>query len=364
MSSQWGRNIKLSIFGESHGAAIGAVIDGLPAGFQPDFDEIALHMARRSAAGKPWATARAEQDHVEILSGIKDGKLTGSPLCATIANADTHSASYDKTMTLPRPGHADYTAHVRYGGNADHRGGGHFSGRLTAPIVFAGALAMQLLAKKGVAIGSHISRIGKAQDRRFDSAAITASLLRSMVLSQFPTLDECAASEMLREIASAKAEGDSVGGEIEIAVLHLPAGIGSPMFDGLESAIASLLFAIPAVKAVEFGAGFALSQLRGSQANDPLICKDGAVATATNNNGGILGGISTGMPLLFRVAVKPTPSISMEQRTVNLETMQEQRIEIRGRHDPCIAPRALPVAEAAAALAILDAWYDIEPRWR
>jgi chorismate synthase len=364
MGSQWGRNIRLSVFGESHGPAVGAVIEGLPAGFMPDMSEVERQMARRSPAGKPWATKRNEADAVEVSSGLFNGRLTGSPLCVSIRNSDAHSASYPDKMELPRPGHADYTAHVRYGGAEDFRGGGHFSGRLTAPIMYAGALAMQLLAIKGAAIGSHIRRIGQIADRDWDRAAISTHLLKSLGNSPFPTLDESAAGEMLAAIENAGNAGDSLGGEIETAVVGLPAGIGSPMMDGIESRLASLLFSIPAVKGVQFGDGFALASMKGSMANDPFILKDGRVMTSTNHNGGLLGGITTGMPLVFGVAVKPTPSIAQEQRTVNLTDMKEQSISVVGRHDPCIVPRALPVIEASAALVLLDAWLDTEPAWR
>lgn len=364
MSSQWGRNIRLSVFGESHGPAIGVVIDGLPAGFAPDMEELARQMARRSPSGKAYATKRQEADAVEVLSGMHNGRLTGSPLCLMIKNSDQHSASYPESMELPRPGHADYTAHVRYDGAEDFRGGGHFSGRLTAPVMAAGALAMQLLNKRGVAIGSHIRRIGDVADREWDSACLSHDMLRDLGNSAFPMLNENAAGEMLSAIAKAKTEGDSLGGEVETAIAGLPAGIGSPMMEGLESRLASLLFAIPAVKGVQFGKGFALSCMRGSQANDAFIIEDGNIKTATNHNGGLLGGITTGMPVVFSVAVKPTPSIALTQRTVNLKDMTEQDIEVHGRHDPCIVPRAVPVIEAAAALAVLDSWLDIEPVWR
>jgi chorismate synthase len=360
MGSQWGRNIRISIFGESHGPAVGAVVEGFPAGFAPDMQELARQMARRSPAGKGYATKRGEADNVEFLSGIFNGRLTGSPLCLSIRNSDAHSASYPEMMELPRPGHADYTAHVRYGGAEDFRGGGHFSGRLTAPIMAAGALAMQLLSKRGVVIGSHIRRIGDVADRDWDRASIPADLLRSLGNSAFPTLNEYTAAEMLAAIAKSREAGDSLGGEIETAVVGLPAGIGSPMMNALECGLASLLFAIPAVKGVQFGEGFALSSMIGSEANDPFVIRNGKVETATNRNGGLLGGITTGMPLVFSVAVKPTPSVAIEQRTVNLTQMKEQPVAVKGRHDPCVVPRALPVVEAAAALAVLDAWMDID----
>lgn len=364
MSSLWGNNIRLSVFGESHGPAVGAVIDGLPAGFAPDFAELERQMARRSPAGKAYATKRNETDAVEVLSGLYKGKLTGAPLCVMIRNSDQHSASYPENMELPRPGHADYTAHVRFGGAEDFRGGGHFSGRLTAPVMVAGALAMQVLATRCVAIGSHICRIGQVVDADWDIARISPEMLRDLGNSAFPTLNESAAGEMLLAIKNAQSEGDSLGGEVETAVTGLPAGIGSPMMDGMESRLASLLFSIPAVKGVQFGRGFALAAMKGSEANDPFVVSDGAVKTATNNCGGLLGGITTGMPLVFGVGVKPTPSIAKTQRTVNLADLTEHDIDVRGRHDPCVVPRAVPVIEAAAALAVLDAWLDIEPVWR
>ena len=364
MSSVWGKNLKVSIFGESHGPAIGTVVDGLPAGFAPDMTALERQMARRAAGGKAYATARCEPDAVEVLSGMRDGVLTGSPLSLLIRNTDQRQASYPEQMELPRPGHADFPAHVRYHGAEDFRGGGHFSGRLTAPLVAAGALAAQVLAARGVMIGSHIRRIGPAADRDWDKARIDAALLGNLAASAIPVLDDTAASAMLQAIETARAGCDSLGGEIETAVVGLPAGIGSPMMEGVESRLASLLFAIPAVKGVQFGDGFALAAMAGSEANDPYVAEGGAVRTVTNRNGGLLGGITTSMPLVFSVAIKPTPSIAKPQRTVNLATMTEQDITVHGRHDPCIVPRAVPVVEATAALALLDAWMDIEPVWR
>ncbi len=364
MSSTWGKNIRISIFGESHGPAIGAIVDGLPAGFAPDMAELEGQMARRAAGGKAYATRRSEPDVVEVLSGMRNGMMTGSPLSLLIRNTDQHSASYPEQMELPRPGHADYPAHVRYRGAEDFRGGGHLSGRLTAPVVAAGALAAQVLAARGVTIGSHIRRIGPITDCDWDSARIDESLLRNLAGSAIPTLEQSAAAAMLEAIEKARLDCDSLGGQIETAVVGLPAGIGSPMMDGMESRLASLLFAIPAVKGVQFGDGFALASMTGSQANDTYMVQDGAIRTTTNRNGGLLGGITTGMPMVFSVAIKPTPSIAKPQRTVNLTTMKEQDITIHGRHDPCIVPRAVPVVEAAAALALLDAWMDIEPVWR
>jgi chorismate synthase len=330
----------------------------------PDMTELDKQMARRSPSDKAYATKRNEKDAIEVLSGMHNGRLTGAPLCLMIRNTDQHSASYPEKMEQPRPGHADYTAHVRYGGAEDFRGGGHFSGRLTAPVVAAGALAVQLLATRGIAIGSHIRRIGSIADRDWDTARLSADLLKSLAASAFPALSDPAAAEMLAAIEQARSEGDSLGGEIETAVLGLPAGIGSPMMDGLESRLASLLFSIPAIKGVQFGAGFGFCSMKGSEASDPFIIDDGCVRTATNRNGGLLGGITTGMPVVFSVAVKPTPSIAKVQNSVNLTNMTAQELVVKGRHDPCIVPRAVPVIEAVAALALLDAWLDIEPVWR
>lgn len=364
MSSQWGKNIRVSIFGESHGPAIGAIVDGLPAGFVPDLAELERQMARRAPSGKAYATKRNEKDAVEFVSGFHNGRLTGAPLCLMIRNTDPHSASYPERMELPRPGHADYTAHIRYGGAEDFRGGGHFSGRLTAPIVAAGALAMQVLARRGIVIGSHIHRIGSIADRKWDRAELSTELLRNLGQSAFPTLSDQSAAEMLAAIEQTRMNSDSLGGEVETAVLGLPAGIGSPMMDGVESRLASLLFAIPAVKGVQFGEGFGFCAMQGSEANDPFVMAGGDVRTATNHNGGLLGGITTGMPMVFSVAIKPTPSIAKAQQTVNLHGQSSQEIVVKGRHDPCIVPRAVPVIEAAAALAVLDAWMDTDSVWR
>ena len=360
MSSSWGRNIRLSIFGESHGAVIGAVVEGLPAGFRPDWEEVRRQMARRAAGGHPWATNRAEPDEPEVLAGVLDGKLTGAPVMMQIRNTDARSHNYPETMELPRPGHADYTAHVRYHGAEDHRGGGHFSGRLTAPLVWAGALAAQVLAQRGVIIGSHIRRIGPVEDLRWRDAEIAPDELRRLSRLPFPTLCEEASAAMIAEIHAAKQDGDSVGGIVETAAVGLPAGLGSPMFDGLENRLAAILFGIPAVKGLQFGEGFGLAAMRGSAANDPYTVADGKVRTTSNHNGGILGGISSGMPIVFSVAIKPTASIYQPQQTVNLATLEPEQLQIEGRHDPCIVPRALPVVEAATALCLLDVWMDHE----
>ena len=323
----YGEHLKVSIFGESHGNGIGIVIDGLPPGLAVDEDFIASEMARRAPGNSPLATPRKEGDQVEILSGVFNGVTTGAPICGMIRNTNTRSKDY--TPELPRPGHADLTAFWKYNGYADYRGGGHFSGRLTAPIVFAGALCKSLLTQNQISIGSKVRQIGSVQGDGMNEA-------------------------MEEEILKARAEGDSVGGIIEASVKNLPVGLGSPFFGSVESRMASMMFSIPAVKGVEFGSGFDLSSMRGSQANDP-ITKDGdTIVTKTNHNGGINGGITNGMDVVFRVAIKPTPSISKPQETVNLNTGETATLEVHGRHDPCIVPRALCVVEAASAIVMAD----------
>ncbi len=353
MSSTFGQTLKITVFGESHSEQIGVVIDGLPAGFSPDFEALAAFQARRSAIGKKGTTPRKEADAAHIISGLVDGHTCGTPLCALIDNTNTKSADYDALKYRPRPSHADFTAEIKYGGFQDARGGGHFSGRLTAPIVFAGGLALQLLEQKGIRIASRIQSVGHARDVEIDPVSVTPELLETLCAKEFPTLGDPAALEA--EIERAEAENDSVGGIAECFITGLPAGIGDPMFDSLESRLSAFIFSIPAVKGVEFGDGFALSEMRGSQANDPFCLDENkTVRTETNRNGGILGGISTGMPLVFRAAFKPTPSIGLEQKTVNLKDKTETTLKISGRHDPCIVRRALPVLESAAALVLAD----------
>ena len=350
MSSRFGTALKVQIFGQSHAPAIGVCIDGFPVGFSPDFDALDAFLARRAPGQGAYATARKEADKPEFLSGLVEGHTCGAPITAVIRNTDTRSKDYGSIAEMPRPSHADYPAWVKYGDQADYRGGGHFSGRLTAPLCIAGGLCLQYLAQKGISIGAHILQIGSVRDAAFDpiSPALPVGGL---------TLDPAAWEKMQAEIASAKAELDSVGGVIECAVTGLPAGIGEPMFGGLENRLAHILFGIPAVKGVEFGEGFGCATLRGSQNNDPYYYDEsGTVRTRTNHAGGIAGGISTGMPIVFRAAFKPTPSIARPQETIRFTGGKEPAIlEIKGRHDPCIVPRAVPVVEAAAAIAILDA---------
>lgn len=358
MSSTWGERIKLSIFGESHGGGIGVVIDGLPDGEPLDEPEIMAQMARRAPGNGIASTARKEKDEPEIVSGIFDGKTTGAPLCAVIRNGDAHSGDYASMSRTPRPGHADYSAFMRYHGHADYRGGGHFSGRLTAPLTFAGAVCRQILARRGVEIAAHLLRVGKVTDAAFDMAHIDPLSLRALSQMTFPTLETSAGEAMTAEIEDAKQSGDSVGGVVECAAAALPAGLGSPIFGGVENRLSSLLFGIPAVKGVEFGNGFDASALRGSENNDPFRFAGGKVVTETNRHGGVLGGITTGMPLIFRAALKPTPSIFRPQRTVDLVAGGDTELVIKGRHDPCIAVRAVPVIESAAAVCLLDLYME------
>ncbi len=355
MGSVWGNALKLSIFGESHGSGIGVVLDGYPAGIPFDEDFVLSEMARRAPGKNKQSTARSEADLPRILSGIYHGHSTGTPICAVIENTDARSGDYKDFTNRPRPGHADYTGAVRYGGWNDPRGGGHFSGRLTAPLVFAGAVCKLFLQTKGITIGAHIQSIAQIQDTPFDDLDLSAETLEALRLQPYPIQNPRAGEAMLNAIEEARLDGDSVGGVIECAVLGLPAGLGSPMLDTVEGRLASLLFSVPAVKGVEFGAGFAFAGLRGSHANDPYY-KDssGAIRTETNNNGGILGGITSGMPLLFRTAIKPTPSISRRQDTLNLQTGAVEPFTVTGRHDPCIVTRAAPVIEAACAAAVTD----------
>ena len=354
MSSTYGEKIKISVFGESHGGGIGVVIDGLPAGEAIDFDAVLAQMARRAPGRDKTATPRKESDTPRVLSGMLGGVLTGAPLCAVIENTNTRSQDYGDLLAKPRPGHSDYTAYIKYHGANDIRGGGHFSGRITAPLVFAGAVCRQLLERRGIQIAAHIQSVGSIHDKPFDPVAVPSALIKRLSASSFALIDESAEEAVRAEIEAARLAQDSVGGMIECAVTGLPAGVGEPMFDGLESAIAKAVFGVPAVKGIEFGAGFALAAMRGSRANDAFCYQNGHVVTETNHCGGILGGIANGMPLIFRCAVKPTPSISQPQKTVDLQTGENTVLTIHGRHDPCIVPRAVPVIEAVTALAIIN----------
>ena len=347
MSSHYGQELHLTLFGQSHSPAVGMTLEGLPAGEQVDMEALQRFLRRRAPGQNAWSTARREEDRPQFVSGLRGDFTCGTPLTALIYNTDTRSRDYSRLAHVPRPGHADYTAAVKYGGYQDYAGGGHFSGRLTAPLCVAGGICLQLLARESIRVISRIARIGPVCDE--------GELLESTAEKDFPVVDELRGQEMRAAIAGVKAEGDSLGGVVECKVLGLPVGLGDPMFDGMENRIAQLIFAIPAVKGLEFGAGFALAGMRGSEANDAFCLLEGRVATETNRCGGILGGITDGMPLVFRAAFKPTPSISREQRSVDLETMEETRLCVEGRHDPCIVVRAVPVIEAAAAIAVYDA---------
>ncbi len=355
MSSTWGEKVKISIFGGSHTEAVGVTIDGLPEGEEINLERVQLQMARRAPGRDKAATARLEEDVPEILSGFLEGKTTGAPLCAIIRNKNQHSGDYSDLKILPRPGHADYTAGIKYADCNDIRGGGHFSGRLTAPMVFAGAVCRQILEGRGITIGAHAASIANIRDGSLDPVRVNENVLNLLNNQYFPVISAESKAEMYHAIESARLKGDSVGGIIECAVTGVRAGLGSPMFGGVENAFSNILFGIPAVKAVEFGAGFASSYMYGSKNNDSFYFDEsGTVRTKTNNSGGILGGITNGMPIIFRVGIKPTPSISAEQETVNLETGKNDRLIIKGRHDPCIVPRAIPVVEAAAAIALMN----------
>ena len=354
MSSFFGQYLKISLFGQSHGEAIGITMDGLPAGVELDMDAIARQMARRAPGKNPYGTPRKEADLPRILSGVFQGRTTGQPLCAIIENTNTRSQDYGEQMDLPRPGHADYTGHVRYKGFEDFRGGGHFSGRLTAPIVFAGAVCRQILEREGVRFYGHILKLGGAEDVSLETR-LPGEDFESLAL---PVMDEQARAAMGEAIDQARQAGDSIGGVMEGMITGVPAGMGAPFFDSVESVLSHLFFAIPAVKGVEFGLGFECAAHPGSFVNDPYVIRGGRVETQTNHAGGILGGITSGMPITFRLAVKPTPSIAQEQQTVSLQGMTPVTLAVKGRHDPCILPRAVPVMEAMAAIGLMELWKE------
>ncbi len=357
--SSWGNGVKISIFGESHGGGIGVVIDGLPSGEHIDRDALLLQMARRAPGKDKAATPRSEADQPEILSGLLNDTTTGAPLCAVIRNTNTRSQDYGNVLSCPRPSHADYTGFVRYKGFNDIRGGGHFSGRLTAPLVFAGAVARQILLRKGIRIAAHICSVGNITDKRFDPANIPDALMERLSSAVFGLIDVGQEKPMRELIEDCRLHCDSIGGTIECAVTGVPAGVGSPMFDGIENVFSSVLFGIPAVKGVEFGDGFDGTLLRGSQHNDAFYYDGDTVRTKTNRHGGILGGISSGMPIVFRTAIKATPSIAQEQNTVDLQTKTNTVLSVNGRHDPCVVVRAVPVVESAAAVAMLNLLKDV-----
>ncbi|MBQ9210083.1 MAG: chorismate synthase [Clostridia bacterium] len=348
MSSSYGENLRLTIFGQSHSAAIGMTLEGLPAGFTYDPAALDQFLARRAPGKNAWSTPRKEADAPEFLSGLVDNTTCGAPLTAIIRNTNARSGDYSLLKTVPRPGHADYPAEVKYGGHQDVAGGGHFSARLTAPLCIAGGLCLQFLAREGIQVRAHIAAIGGIPDE--------GDPLLSVAEKEFPTLSDAQGEKMKALIAEKRAEGDSIGGLVECVATGLPVGLGDPIFRGMENRIAQIVFGIPAVKGVEFGDGFRVAEKSGSENNDAYGMQAGEVTALTNHAGGILGGITNGMPLVFRAAFKPTPSIARTQQSVNLATGEAAELNVPGRHDPCIVPRAVPVVEAAAAIAIMDAW--------
>lgn len=356
MSGIWGNNLEVSIFGESHGRAIGITINGLPPGLEIDMDAVLIEMARRAPGRNELTTPRKEKDEPDIVSGFLDGKTTGSPLTALIWNTNTRSKDYSQMKRLMRPGQADYPGKMRYDGYNDYRGSGHFSGRITAPLVFAGAIAQQWLEQKGVTIGSHVKSIGNVEDEYFEEQNnVTIDQVNQMKQDQLPLFNDTKRKEMEQVIVDAKEDKDSVGGIVETFVLGVDAGYGNPFFDSVESTIAHLVFAVPATKGVEFGAGFEITRMLGSEANDGYYYDENdQIKTRTNNNGGILGGITYGMPIVFRTAIKPPASIEKKQETIDIESEESADLEVHGRHDPCIVPRVLPVLEAITAIGLMD----------
>ncbi len=348
----WGNKLKVSIFGESHGEGIGVVLDGIPSGITIDTEFIRREMERRAPGRNKLTTPRKEADEVEILSGVFNGKTCGTPICGIIRNTNTRSKDY--TPNLLRPGHADFTGFMKYGETHDYRGGGHFSGRITAPLVFAGAIAKQVLSLDGIKISCHIKSIHGIEEKSFLDCELSDSLLTEISAKSFPVMDDSVGDAMQKEITDASADKNSVGGIIECAVCGIKAGFGSPFFASVESLISSMMFSIPAVKGIEFGKGFEFCNMTGFEANDQFSTDGEKIFTKTNNNGGINGGITNGMPIIFSVAIKPTPSIAKAQSTVDTATMTNTTIEINGRHDPCIVQRAAVAVECAAALAILE----------
>lgn len=354
MSSEFGNTLRIGVFGESHGRAIGVTMQNLPAGEEIDLNALEAFLDRRKPGKNALSTARHEPDRPVFLSGLLEGKTTGSPLCAIIENRDARSRDYAELADKPRPGHADYTAYLKWAGQADMRGGGHFSGRLTAPLCIAGGIAKQILARKNIFVGAHLSAVAAIADEAF-ALHPTQAQFDEIAGKDFPVIDDAKGCDMQEAILAASHAGDSVGGVIECAAIGVPGGIGNPMFDGIENRLSAAIFGIPAVKGLEFGAGFAATTMHGSKNNDPYRMDDaGNITTTTNHAGGILGGISTGQPIVLRVAMKPTPSIAKPQQTVSLSKMENAELIVHGRHDPCVAHRAVPVVEAVTALVLLD----------
>ncbi len=370
MPSTFGNALRVTVFGQSHSQAVGCVVEGLPSGHVVDMEALGRFMARRAPGQGPWTTPRKEADLPRIVSGLNPrGATCGAPLAIVIENTNTRSRDYDNLMAVPRPGHADYTAWAKWHGNQDVPGGGHFSGRLTAPLCAAGGIALQMLAERGVRVGAHLLSVADVRDEplcALDNAPASQVRLQGQLDAltdgrTFPTIDAEAGKAMLATIDDARRELDSVGGVVECVATGMPAGVGSPMFDGIENLIARAAFGVPAVKGVEFGRGFEAARLRGSEDNDPYRMVDGTVTPVTNNAGGALGGITTGAPVLFRMALKPTSSISRPQESVDLTSGSDATLEVHGRHDPCVATRAVPVAEAICALSLLDALLSFPP---
>ncbi len=360
MSSEIGSVIKTTVFGESHGPAVGAVMDAPPAGYPIDMQALSVQMKRRAPGTDPTSTARKESDAPQILSGLLENVTTGAPLALIIQNTDTRSHNYNNIADRPRPSHADYAASVRFGGFNDVRGGGNFSARLTAPLVAAGSIARQILAKNGITVGGHVLKIGDVCDTPFDPVNVNQELLDSLNTQYFSVISDEKKQQMYTKIAEVKSQGDSIGGVVEIAVTGLGAGVGSPTSRGIENVLSAAVFCVPAVKGIEFGLGFGYTHTTGSLANDSMYYDGDTVKCRTNNCGGITGGITNGMPLVLRAALKPTPSIAKTQQTVNLKTGQNDTLAIEGRHDPCIVPRALPAIEAAVCLALLDILAEVQ----
>lgn len=356
MSGSWGKNYKVTIYGESHGPGIGIIIDGLPGGIKFPHEFINKELYRRKPGKNKYTTGRQEEDNFKILSGIFEGYTTGTPINLFIENKDKRSRDYSEIKNKMRPGHADYSGYEKYFGYNDYRGGGHFSGRLTAAIVMAGAFARNILENMGIEIISHIAQIGTVKDERYSEEKINEETFKRLKdhKNQFPLINEGLKENMMIEISKAKEDDDSVGGVVETLVLNLKPGVGNPFFNSVESSISSMLFSIPAVKGIEFGVGFRFANIRGSQSNDEMCIEDNKIITVTNNNGGITGGITNGMPIIFRSVIKPTPSIGKVQQTADISKMENTTLSITGRHDPCIIPRALPVIDNATAIAILD----------
>ena len=363
MPSSFGTALRVSVFGQSHSPAVGCVVEGLPSGMVVDTEALAAHMARRASGRMPWDTPRAEADVVRIVSGLNaQGATCGAPLALLIENGNARPSDYDELRCVPRPGHADFTAWAKWHGNADASGGGHFSGRLTAPLTAAGALCLQALAERGIRVSAHAAEVAGIEDEPFcalelgkEAAAKLAGQMDALADGRkMPVLSEEAAALMVEELEAARAEGNSLGGIVECVATGLPAGAGSPMFDGVENTLARALFGIPAVKGVEFGSGFEAAWLTGAENNDPFEIVDGVCVPASNNAGGILGGITTGAPVVVRCAIKPIPSIALSQDSVNLTTMEPATLSIGGRHDACAVFRAVPVVESVVACALLD----------